>query len=310
MSLGDRCVDGRRVGLVALGDPPQVPGGHTGQPGSLADRQQLVGWAQGGDLVRGGAGLECGFAAGQLGLCDPPVPGRVDDRHEVRALGLRRLATRGQHESRQRNRGADIEHGVDLLRGQAEHGGGVGGVVQGEPGGAAAGLGADAEPGAPARGALGAEKTGASRRVTAGQDRGQIGLGHVPGEAQTLSAPASPATGFLAAIGVVVGRAHLITAGARTAGCGGLDGVGGQVADDGVDDLCHRTAGPTQRRDGEPHRRRFPGARSAGFPEGNLQGCARWVCGLGTTVGDPRGTRSGQRRGTGGTVMVGGRGRG
>ena len=130
-----------------------------------------------------------------------------------------------------------------------------------------------------------------------------------PGEAQRLSAPAPPATGFLAAIGVVAGRARLTTAGARTAGCGGLDGAGGQVADDGVDDLGHRPAGASQRRDGEPHRVTL-GGRPAGAPQGHLQGCARWVCGSGTTVGDPRGTRAGRRRGTGGRVMVGGRGRG
>jgi hypothetical protein len=56
-SLSGRRVDGLRAGLVALGEPAQVPGGHPGQPGSLGDRQQLVGRAQGGDLVRGGARL-------------------------------------------------------------------------------------------------------------------------------------------------------------------------------------------------------------------------------------------------------------
>jgi len=37
-SLGERRVDPGLVGFVALGEPAQVLGGHTGQPGSFGDR--------------------------------------------------------------------------------------------------------------------------------------------------------------------------------------------------------------------------------------------------------------------------------
>jgi hypothetical protein len=173
--------------------------------------------------------------------------------------------------------------------------------------GAAAGLGADAKLGAPARRALGAEETGAGRRVTTSQDRSQIGLGHLTRQAEGVSAPAPSGP---------VPRRHR-----RSSGPGpphhrrsqDRRGRGSRVAGSGsgrcVDDLGHRPAGAAQRCDRKPHRVTL-GGRPAGAPQGHLQGCARWVCGWGTTVGDPRGTRSGRRRGTGGRVMVGGRGRG
>jgi hypothetical protein len=104
--------------------------------------------------------------------------------------------------------------------GQAEHGGGVGGTVQGDPSGAAAGRGADAELRAPASGALGAEETGAGRRVTPIADRRQIGLGHMPAEAQSLSATPPPAARFLGGIPVVARRSRVTTARIGTAGCG------------------------------------------------------------------------------------------
>jgi len=174
---------------------------------------------------------------------------------------------------------------VNLLDRQAQHGGGVGGVVQGDPIGATSCQGSHAELGAPARGALGTQKPGVGPGVPARQNLGQVGLGHFATKAQGGGAATPPASGLLAAIRVVVRRTLPGFLRIGHARCPTLSGTGLEVAHDRVDDLGYRSAGAAQRGDAEPHRCRLTRGRSAGFPEGNLQGCARWICRWGTTVG-------------------------
>jgi hypothetical protein len=148
---------------------------------------------------------------------------------------------------------------------------------------------------------LGAEEMGAGRQVTPSQDDGQVGIGHLPGEAQSRSAPAPPAAGFIRAVGVVARRARIAAStGRRAIPLTVAPVCGGSGSGRWRRDLGTARPGASQRRDRKPHRVTL-GGRPAGAPQGHLQGCARRIWGSETTgrAGRGRCRRTAGRSGDG-----------
>ena len=190
-------------------------------------------------------------------------------------VSRRGLDTHGLCKGAESDRRADVEHPLDLPVRQPEGRSSVGHVIELLPIGSDLGVGARTQRRSPPRRALGSDEPFVGVRVPTSQNRCEVRPQHRPREPGTVSSATEPPPRLLPAIRVV----PLGTTSVRRWSAARRGGLRRrlEVAHDRVHHTRSVPPASAQRSDRELHRRP-PTGDAAGFPEGNLQMCARRIC--------------------------------